>query len=429
MGLFDFLFANKDTSVQEKKEGVLPQNDPQYKEVSFITPDTSIPYYQWYKSFVHYKKIRQIVHNFGLKYDVYKYSLFLNSTDFMYHYINDHVVNMYGVKNKVPLCRDGAINYALIDLDTSELQEKIQLDSELGYKTDRGFHNPWNFLDLDAHDESRNHIDMLVNLLDREGYDISSSYTAMLITESLKYDAILAAYNKYKNGSEQSEDFLEQFFEERYEELFQIKPNNDRYDMPSLNYEKLAYISYVLYKQGSTLEFSSLEHLYELILKEKDKAIQESLLADNDPDNFEKSHDENAEEDSYDFSDTDSYSPFSSVPDVDVVTPYELEQMVEEQFTSMGYEAVATKKSGDQGADVIVKEPSTGLVTVVQVKQYFDSKVGNKAVQEVLAGKEFYDADRAIVMTTSYFTKSATELAEKTDVELMDRDDFLAFMS
>ncbi|HIX36237.1 MAG TPA: restriction endonuclease [Candidatus Limosilactobacillus merdigallinarum] len=247
----------------------------------------------------------------------------------------------------------------------------------------------------------------------------------MLIAEAFKFDAILAAYNRYKDDSENenSDNFLNQFVDSSYKELLLPEPESSKYP-PVLKYDKLAYISYVLYKQGSHLKFSSLDDLYELILKKKEEKIQHSLLADNDPEEF-NSH-ANTE---YLSTGSNNGSPFSSIPDIDVVTPYELEQMVKEQFTSMGYEAVATKKSGDQGADVIVKESSTGLITVVQVKQYSDSKVGNKAVQEVLAGKEFYDADRAIVMTTSYFTKSATELAEKTDVELMDRDDFLAFMS
>lgn len=436
LGIFDFLFTKEDnqtkgeTQIQEKTEPI----SPQYKKVSFVTPDTTIPYYQWYESFVHYKEVRKIVHNFGLKYDVYKYSLFLNSTDFIHNYIKDHTIVLYGIKDSVPLCNDGSIDYRKIDNATQSL--KASFNDEYDFVNTR-LHNPWDFPDLDIHDEMRDRIDMLVDLFSQEGYDTSNTATARLIAESLKFDAILAAYHKYKDSehnkyndnSENSNNFIQQFFDDRYEELFEFlhEPGNDHYNDPALNYEKLAYISYVLYKQSSSLKFRSLENLYELILKKKESYVQESLLADNDPDEFKKSNEDSATE--YSDTEANAYSTFSSVPDVDVVTPYELEQMVEEQYTSMGYEAIATKKSGDQGADVIVKEPSTGLVTVVQVKQYFDTKVGNKAVQEVLAGKEYYDADRAIVMTTNYFTKSATELAEKTDVELMDRDDFLTFMA
>ena len=44
--------------------------------------------------------------------------------------------------------------------------------------------------------------------------------------------------------------------------------------------------------------------------------------------------------------------------------------------------------------------------------------VGNKAVQEAYAGANFYDCDKAVVMTNITFTKSATQLAQKLDVEL-----------
>lgn len=46
--------------------------------------------------------------------------------------------------------------------------------------------------------------------------------------------------------------------------------------------------------------------------------------------------------------------------------------------------------------------------------------VGNKAVQEAYAGANFYDCDRAMVMTNLTFTRAATELAEKLEVELWD---------
>ena len=77
---------------------------------------------------------------------------------------------------------------------------------------------------------------------------------------------------------------------------------------------------------------------------------------------------------------------------------------------------------------MIVQNPDTGIKTVVQVKQY-SSKVGNKAVQEIIAGKAFYNADEAIVMTNNYFTESAIELAENTGVILFDRDKLIDFLS
>ena len=74
-----------------------------------------------------------------------------------------------------------------------------------------------------------------------------------------------------------------------------------------------------------------------------------------------------------------------------------------------------TKSSGDQGVDIIAYKHRKKYG--IQCK-YYTYPVGNKAVQEAYAGANFYDCDKAIVMTNTTFTRSATELAEKLEVEL-----------
>lgn len=74
-----------------------------------------------------------------------------------------------------------------------------------------------------------------------------------------------------------------------------------------------------------------------------------------------------------------------------------------------------TKSSGDQGVDIIAYKH--GKKYGIQCK-YYTYPVGNKAVQEAYAGANFYDCDKAIVMTNTTFTRSAKELAEKLEVEL-----------
>ncbi len=98
--------------------------------------------------------------------------------------------------------------------------------------------------------------------------------------------------------------------------------------------------------------------------------------------------------------------------------PYEFERLVSHIFLKAGYNTEVTKKSGDQGADIIIEKD--GISTAVQAKKYAGS-VGNKAVQEVVASKKFYDCDRAMVVTTGEFTKGARELAQRNGVELVDR--------
>lgn len=79
-----------------------------------------------------------------------------------------------------------------------------------------------------------------------------------------------------------------------------------------------------------------------------------------------------------------------------------------------------TRRTGDQGADIIVRQ---GRVIVVQAKCY-QQALGNAAVQEVYAAKGHYGADEAWVVTNSRFTRAARELAQSTGVRLVDRSSF-----
>lgn len=76
-----------------------------------------------------------------------------------------------------------------------------------------------------------------------------------------------------------------------------------------------------------------------------------------------------------------------------------------------------TKGSGDQGIDVIAHRK--GKKYGIQCK-YYSSPVGNHAVQEAYAGAKYYNCDVAVVMTNTTFTKSAKDLAKKTNVLLWE---------
>jgi len=96
---------------------------------------------------------------------------------------------------------------------------------------------------------------------------------------------------------------------------------------------------------------------------------------------------------------------------------YEFEEYLKNLFELIGYTAIQTSLSGDQGADLILSKDDEKIV--VQAKKY-DGKVSNKAVQEIAAAKNYYDSDKAMVVTNSSFTTSAIELAFRNDVELWD---------
>ena len=99
---------------------------------------------------------------------------------------------------------------------------------------------------------------------------------------------------------------------------------------------------------------------------------------------------------------------------------HEFEKWVALSLEKFGWKAFRSPGSGDQGIDVLadLNDVSLGL----QCKLY-SGTVGNKAVQECLAGKGYYKLDHAVVITNSSYTRSAKELAEKTGIHLLGISD------
>lgn len=108
-----------------------------------------------------------------------------------------------------------------------------------------------------------------------------------------------------------------------------------------------------------------------------------------------------------------------TLEDIDLMSGEEFEEFVTYLFNQLGYNATKTKTSGDQGVDVIAIKG--GVKVAIQTKCY-SKFVSNSAVQEVVSGSKYYDADKAMVVTNNYFTKSAKELAKKNGVILWDRN-------
>ena len=62
-----------------------------------------------------------------------------------------------------------------------------------------------------------------------------------------------------------------------------------------------------------------------------------------------------------------------------------------------------------------------GAKIAVQAKRW-NRKIGNKAIQEVVASAGHYRCQQSMVVTNSFFTKPAIELARDNKVELWDRN-------
>jgi restriction endonuclease Mrr len=99
------------------------------------------------------------------------------------------------------------------------------------------------------------------------------------------------------------------------------------------------------------------------------------------------------------------------------MTGSQFELYLKKIFENLGFVVQLTAHTGDQGADLIIRNQNEKIA--VQVKRY-NNNVGNKAVQEVVASVKHYDANRGMVVTNSRFTNAAKELASSNNVELID---------
>ncbi|MEH7248235.1 restriction endonuclease [Neobacillus niacini] len=115
----------------------------------------------------------------------------------------------------------------------------------------------------------------------------------------------------------------------------------------------------------------------------------------------------------------------SGIADIDRMNGIEFEHYLKELYQSRGYTAEVTSASGDYGADLLLKKD--GRKIVVQAKRYAKD-VGIKAVQEVMGAKSYYRAEEARVVSNSYFTKAARELAAKGQVMLVNRDELIDYI-
>lgn len=102
-----------------------------------------------------------------------------------------------------------------------------------------------------------------------------------------------------------------------------------------------------------------------------------------------------------------------SAPD----NPLEYEKYISECLAELGFDAHTTKASGDQGADVLAEK--NGVSFAIQCKKY-SSPVGNKAVQEANAGRDFYKCDYGVVVSNAGFTKSAKQAANACKIILLN---------
>ena len=119
-------------------------------------------------------------------------------------------------------------------------------------------------------------------------------------------------------------------------------------------------------------------------------------------------------------SDISEYYHTHDISEIDGMNGHDFENFCADLLREHSFVDVkVTKGSGDQGVDILAKKG--GVKYAIQCKNYA-SPLSNKPIQEVNAGRFFYDCHVGVVLTNSTFTPGAKALAEKTGVLLWDRE-------
>lgn len=99
---------------------------------------------------------------------------------------------------------------------------------------------------------------------------------------------------------------------------------------------------------------------------------------------------------------------------------YEFEQFIAELWSRMGWDAQITSKSSDWGVDVIATRSAPyAEKELVQAKRYTTgNRVTGPEIQQYAAlHNHEQDVDKVVVVTTSSFTDSALENADRSNVK------------
>jgi restriction system protein len=109
------------------------------------------------------------------------------------------------------------------------------------------------------------------------------------------------------------------------------------------------------------------------------------------------------------------------------VDPYAFERLVLRVLGAMGYgkdgSLESTSKSGDGGIDGIISQDPLGLDRIyLQAKRFTSGPVGSKDIQAFMGVLSMSHGDRGVFITTSTFTDSARQAADKSRsrIELID---------
>jgi hypothetical protein len=106
------------------------------------------------------------------------------------------------------------------------------------------------------------------------------------------------------------------------------------------------------------------------------------------------------------------------------LSPRQFEELIAEIWDRFGYQVELTKRTRDGGRDIIaVRQTEAAMKLLIECKRYAgDNKVGVSFVRSLYGVKIHDGATKAILATTSTFTKAASEFVTSHRWELEGRD-------
>jgi hypothetical protein len=104
------------------------------------------------------------------------------------------------------------------------------------------------------------------------------------------------------------------------------------------------------------------------------------------------------------------------------IDPLKFELEIAALFRSLGYDAQATKASGDGGVDVLARRQNRRYV--IQCKRYRQA-IDPGRIREFATTIRNFDADQGIFVTTSRFTEGCRAEAERHEIDLIDLDELV----
>lgn len=116
--------------------------------------------------------------------------------------------------------------------------------------------------------------------------------------------------------------------------------------------------------------------------------------------------------------------------DINTLSGVEFEKICQKLVEKMGFATETTKASGDGGIDLIAynNQPLLAGKYIIQCKRYSGS-VGEPIIRDLYGVVMSERANKGILMTTGYFTKSAITFANGKPIELIDGKEMQGLLS